>query len=319
MGSERESGHQAVLADELLDVLALESEGFYLDATYGRGGHSGAVLQRLGQTGRLFAYDKDPDACADARERFGNDPRFHIQQGSYTDMSALLNQGFAERFSGVFFDLGVSSPQLDDADRGFSFQTDGPLDMRMNPAAGISAAEWLAQADKETLADVLRRYGEERYADKIAEAIKKSRYTLQTTQQLARLIASVPGGPPSNIHPATRVFLAIRLYLNRELEDLTAALVSAMHLLKVGGRLVVISFHSLEDRIAKGFVQRFAVPNSPPKAVPLAADSSEVFLKKIGRLVRPSAREIELNPRARSARLRCVEKIKSSHPSENKG
>ena len=300
--------HQAVLTDELMEGLNIDPGGFYIDATYGRGGHSRALLQRLNKHGRLFAFDKDPEACEHAQRYFGHDPRFQILQGAFTKMNELYGKGLSGEFKGIYFDLGVSSPQLNDYRRGFSFQHDGPLDMRMDPTTGITAAEWLARTDQKEIARIIRQYGEEPHAAKIASAIKSS-HSLQTTRQLANLVASVVG-PSTTTHPSTRTFLALRLYLNGELEDLPLALEFSLYLLKLGGRLAVISFHSLEDRIAKSFIHHASTPYRSLKRSPLPDDESKIFLKKIGKLIRPGKEEIERNPRARSARLRIAESIR---------
>ena len=302
--------HQAVLTNELLQYAILDCSGTYLDATYGRGGHSEKILQQLDEQGKLFAFDKDPEACTHAKHRFGDDTRFQIVQGSYTNMNTLVRQGMNESFSGILFDLGLSSPQLEDPKRGFSFQHDGPLDMRMDSSTGISAAEWLASATVDEIRNVLLEHGEERNALKIAKAIKMSSHSIETTRQLAQLVASV-SGMSSSRHPATRTFLAIRTYINNEKEDLSAGLTLALRLLKVGGRLAVISFHSLEDRVVKRFIRQMSTPHKAAKNLPLADDYSQVVLKKIGKLIRPSDDEVTVNPRARSARLRVAEKIRA--------
>jgi 16S rRNA (cytosine1402-N4)-methyltransferase len=300
-----------VLLQEAVEGLALRDDGWYVDATYGRGGHSAAVLARLGAQGRLLALDKDSEAVAHGRERFAGDARFAIQHAGFEDLAAVVAPWLAgHALAGVLLDLGVSSPQLDVAERGFSFAHDGPLDMRMNTAAGPTAAEWLATASQRELADVLFHYGEEPRARQIAAAIVRSRDAapLTTTKQLADLIAAHAGRQSGRIHPATRAFQAIRIAVNDELGALERALAQSLDLLAAGGRLVVISFHSLEDRIVKRFMAREArgdeayagLPDIPPHARPR--------LKLIGRLVRPTAEEVERNPRSRSARLRVAER-----------
>jgi 16S rRNA (cytosine1402-N4)-methyltransferase len=300
-----------VLLQEALEGLSLRDDGWYVDATYGRGGHSAEMLARLGPQGRLLALDKDPEAVADARRRFGGDPRFAVEHAGFEDLRAVAAAKLSGApLAGVLFDLGVSSPQLDEPARGFSFAHDGPLDMRMNTDRGPTAAEWLAGVGERELADVLFRYGEEPRARKIAAAIVRARATapLATTRELAVLVAAHAGRQTGRIHPATRTFQAIRIAINDELGALERGLTQALELLGEGGRLVVISFHSLEDRIVKRFMAREArgdeayagLPNVPPHARPRLA--------LVGKLVRPQAAEVARNPRARSARLRVAER-----------
>jgi 16S rRNA (cytosine1402-N4)-methyltransferase len=302
-----------VLLQEALEGLSLRDDGWYVDATYGRGGHSAELLARLGPQGRLLALDKDAEAVADARERFGDDPRFRIEHAGFEHLAAVAGPWLdGRRAAGILFDLGVSSPQLDLPERGFSFAQDGPLDMRMNRAQGPTAAEWLAGVPQQELTDVLFRYGEEPRARQIAAAIVRARATapLTSTHELANLVAAHAGRQPgrTRIHPATRTFQAIRIALNDELGALEHGLAASVELLAARGRLAVISFHSLEDRIVKRFMAREArgdeayagLPNIPPHARPR--------LKLVGKLVRPSAAELERNPRARSARLRIAER-----------
>jgi 16S rRNA (cytosine1402-N4)-methyltransferase len=300
-----------VLLQEALEGLSLRKDGWYVDATYGRGGHSAEILARLGSQGRLLALDKDAEAVADARARFGQDARVSVEHGGFEDLAAIAGPWLGGRgLAGILFDLGVSSPQLEVARRGFSFAHDGPLDMRMNAERGATAAEWLAAVPQHELADVLFRYGEEPRARQIAAAIVRARASepITTTLQLANLVAAHAGRQTGRIHPATRTFQAIRIALNDELGALERALVQAVELLAAGGRLVVISFHSLEDRIVKRFMAREArgdeayagLPNIPPHARPR--------LTLVGKLVRPGAAEVDSNPRARSARLRVAER-----------
>ena len=300
-----------MLLQEALEGLSLRDDGWYVDATYGRGGHSAAILARLGTQGRLLALDKDGDAVAHGRERFKGDARFAIRHAGFEDLAAVVTPWLAGRaLAGVLFDLGVSSPQLDVAERGFSFAHDGPLDMRMNTASGPTAAEWLATVSQRELSGVLFQYGEEPRARQIAAAIVRSRETspITSTKQLADLVAASAGYPRGRVHPATRAFQAIRIALNDELGALERALEQCVPLLATGGRLVVISFHSLEDRIVKRFMAREArgdeayagLPNVPPHARPR--------LTLVGKLVRPTAEEVERNPRSRSARLRIAER-----------
>jgi 16S rRNA (cytosine1402-N4)-methyltransferase len=300
-----------VLLREALEGLALRDDGWYVDATYGRGGHSAEILARLGSQGRLLALDKDPEAVADAAERFGRDPRFTALQCGFEDLGTVAASRLdGHALAGVLFDLGVSSPQLDIPERGFSFAHDGPLDMRMNTSHGATAAEWLASVSEPELADVLFRYGEEPNARRIAAVIVRARAVepLTTTRKLADLVAAHAGRHARRIHPATRTFQAIRIALNDELGALERGLAAALALLTARGRLVVISFHSLEDRIVKRFMAREArgdeayagLPDIPPHARPR--------LTLVGKLVRPAAAEVERNPRARSARLRVAER-----------
>lgn len=298
-----------MLVGEALDGLALLDDGWYVDATYGRGGHSAEILARLGAQGRLLALDKDPEAVADGRRRFSTDSRFTIRHAGFEDLGAAVGDELgARKLAGVLFDLGVSSPQLEESRRGFSFAHDGPLDMRMNTSSGQTAAEWLRDVGQADLIDVLRRYGEEPRARQIAAAIVRARaqVPIATTRQLADLVAAHAGRQKTRTHPATRVFQAIRIAINSELAALERGLAQSVALLGDGGRLVVISFHSLEDRIVKRFMQREArgdeayagLPNIPPHARPRLA--------LVGRLVRPSAQEVARNPRSRSARLRVA-------------
>jgi len=292
--------HRPVMLDEAVAGLAVRDGGVYVDATFGRGGHSGAILEKLSAQGRLHGFDQDPQAVAHARERYAGDERFTIHHHNFAELARVAEEaGIAGRIDGILMDLGVSSPQLDDAARGFSFGKDGPLDMRMNPQAGEPAAEWLAQAKEEEIADVLWQYGEERNSRRIARRIVESRGVepLITTAQLAALIASVPGPRSRHIHPATRSFQAIRIHINRELDVLADALRQAVSVLAPGGRLVVISFHSLEDRIVKRFMRDEARKDAPT-------------LKLHGKQF-PSEQESRDNPRARSAVLRIAERLPS--------
>lgn len=304
--------HQPVLCVEVIAGLAIEPNGYYIDATFGRGGHSALILASLGPEGRLLAIDQDPSAIAAAQfQPFLNDARFTIESASFTELTELvMERDWMGKVSGVLMDLGVSSPQLDDPARGFSFRQAGPLDMRMNPNRGISAADWLNKAGETEIAQVLREYGEENFSRRIARAIINIRQEkpLTTTVELANLIvAAVPFHEP-NKHPATRSFQAIRIFINQELTALSTALKQCLPILKVGGRLAVISFHSLEDRIVKQFMQAQARGDAPDK-LPLRDSQIVRRLRLVSRLIRPTAAEIELNPRARSARLRIAEKI----------
>ena len=304
--------HQPVMSTEVLSGLAIVADGYYIDCTFGRGGHSAQILQNLGPKGRLMAIDQDPSAIRVAQSApFINEPRFIIKFASFKNLLNLVKeQGWIGQVNGVLMDLGVSSPQLDNPARGFSFRLEGPLDMRMNPQVGQSAATWLNQAEADEIAQVLREYGEERFSRRIAHAIVNARQVkpLTTTIQLADIITSAVPFREPNKHPATRSFQAIRIFVNQELEVLSEALNQCLELLKVGGRLVVISFHSLEDRIVKHFMQQHAQGDVPIK-IPLRDHQIIRRLRIVSRLIRPSLTEIDINPRARSARLRIAEKL----------
>lgn len=300
--------HLPVMWTQVMDGLRVLKDGKYLDGTFGRGGHARGVLDRLGPAGRLLLMDKDPEAIASAAELFGGDSRVAVRQASFATL-ADWDQA-AEGLDGVLFDLGVSSPQLDVAERGFSFRNDGPLDMRMDPTSGQSAAEWLARANAHDIADVLWTYGEEKLSRKIAAAIVMDRETTPFTRtaQLAEMIARVVGRGDNKIHPATRSFQAIRIYINRELDDLERGLDAAYSQLKPGGRLAVISFHSLEDRIVKRFIASHAKAPAGNRRMP----APEVFtptLRDIGGAQHADEAEIAINPRSRSAVLRVAEKM----------
>ncbi len=303
-----------VLLEAAVDALRVRKDGIYIDATYGRGGHSRAILDRLGAAGRLIGLDQDPTAIAHAEQAHRGDERVVMAQRNFSELSSLIHSmGLDHQIDGLLIDLGVSSPQLDDAGRGFSFRTDGPLDMRMNPDTGISAAEWLAHVDQATLTRVIRDFGEERYAGRIARAIIEAQQhsPLVRTQQLAEVIEQAM--PPaarnaSAIHPATRTFQAIRIALNHELDVLEQVLEDGIDMLAPAGRLVVISFHSLEDRLVKQAIHRAAVPPPASRRSPVAVKFSPQ-LKKIGKLVRPDDAECARNPRARSSKMRVAEKL----------
>jgi 16S rRNA (cytosine1402-N4)-methyltransferase len=292
----------------VMDGLHVQADGCYLDGTFGRGGHAGGILGQLNAEGRLLVMDKDPEAIAYARAKFGTDPRVAIWHGSFTEMRQwpAAQQGL----DGVLFDLGVSSPQLDVAERGFSFRQDGPLDMRMDSSRGVSAAEWLAQASEKDIADVLWLYGEEKLSRKIARTLvaKRTDSPFTRTAQLAECIAGIVGRGDGKIHPATRSFQGIRIYINRELADLEAGLQAAHDLLKPGGRLAVISFHSLEDRIVKQFIAAHSKAPAGNRRMPAAA-AFTASLHAISGAQKANAEELAENPRARSAVLRVAEKL----------
>ena len=304
--------HVSVLHDEVIVAMAVRPDGHYVDATYGRGGHASSILAGLDARGRLVVMDRDPQAIADACKKMGNDARVTIVHDDYTALPQLIAASAMDRFDGVLLDLGVSSPQLDDAGRGFSFQQSGPLDMRMDPARGQSAAEWLALADDTEIARVLWEYGEERHSRRIARRIVERRKTaaLKTTTELAQLIADAVPRTKHNRHPATRSFQAIRIHINQELTQLSRLLDAIFGILKIGGRLLVISFHSLEDRLVKRFLRMHSTPPKLPRGLPLPADqiNSEIRLKTLGKAIRASAAELATNPRARSAVLRVAER-----------
>jgi 16S rRNA (cytosine1402-N4)-methyltransferase len=297
--------HEPVLLTEALDALAVRPDGLYVDGTFGRGGHSRAILERLGPTGSLIALDRDPDAERAAQAV--RDPRFTFVRSAFSALGTALAE---RRANGMLFDLGVSSPQLEDAARGFSFRRDGPLDMRMDPQAGESAAQWLARAEEQQIREVIRDYGEERFAKQIAAAIvaARSREPLVRTAQLADLVAKAVRTREPGQDPATRTFQALRIHVNRELEEVSLMLPQALAALGEGGRLVVISFHSLEDRIVKRFLQSLSRPDVPPRLPLRAAEMPQPALRIVGRAVRASAEETRRNPRARSAILRVAER-----------
>ena len=302
--------HRAVLLEQAVDGLKVRGDGCYVDCTFGRGGHSRAILARLGGAGRLLALDRDPQAVAAGGEI--DDRRFRILHGRFSRLAALAAGAGVTAADGILLDLGMSSPQLDDPARGFSFRFDAPLDMRMDPGAGITAAEWLARAPEREIREVISNHGEERFAKSIAAAIvaARARGPVGTTRELAALVAkAVPAREPQQ-DPATRTFQAIRIHLNQELEELSLALPQCMELLRPGGRLVVISFHSLEDRIVKRFLRDNARADRLPPRLPLRArELPRPPLRLIGRAVRPSAAEVAANPRARSAVMRIAGKL----------
>ncbi|HET9114202.1 MAG TPA: 16S rRNA (cytosine(1402)-N(4))-methyltransferase RsmH [Burkholderiales bacterium] len=300
--------HETVLLEQAVAALKVKPDGTYVDATFGRGGHSRRILEQLGERGRLLGFDKDPAAIAAGAD--WNDRRFELVHSGFEHVAAELAEREIMQVDGVLMDLGVSSPQLDDAQRGFSFRFDAPLDMRMDSTCGQTAAEWLAKVDEDELKKVISQYGEERYARAIARAIVAQRIIapIATTKQLAQLVASVVPFREFGQNPATRTFQAIRIYLNRELEELSLALPRCAQLLASGGRLVVISFHSLEDRIVKRFMREQSNPPPLPRHLPIrASDIPQPKMKRIGGAVYPDASEIALNPRARSAVMRVLE------------
>jgi 16S rRNA (cytosine1402-N4)-methyltransferase len=304
--------HEPVLRKEALEGLAVREDGQYLDGTYGRGGHANSILRGLGPDGRMLVIDRDPVAVAEARTQMGGDPRVRVMQGNFADMQALSKEaGLESSYQGILLDLGVSSPQLDEPERGFSFRADGPLDMRMDPDSGQSAADWINSASAAAIADVIRRYGEERFARRIAAAIVTAREEapLVTTARLAEIVArAVPGREPGK-NPATRTFQAIRIHINEELSSITRGLEQAVPMLAPGGRLCVISFHSLEDRIVKRFVRRESLEDEVWRGLPDMPDSARPALRRLGGAIKPGEEETGANPRARSAVLRVAERL----------
>ncbi len=304
--------HRPVLLEESLDALAIKPGGLYLDGTFGRGGHSRAILRCLGPDGRLFGIDRDPDAVSAGRELEQQDGRFSMTYAAFSEMEKVAeHHGMAGRLDGVLLDLGVSSPQLDDAARGFSFLGDGPLDMRMDPQSGESAAEWLAGASEEEIVRVLRIYGEERFARRIARAVlaAQSEAPLLTTGRLARVVDAAVPVKERGKHPATRTFQALRIHLNRELGEIEDCLAGVCDLLATGGRLVVISFHSLEDRIVKRFIRDQSRGEVVPRGVPVTEDQMRRRMRALGKPVRPSFAEVAGNVRSRSAIMRVAERL----------
>jgi len=300
--------HRAVLLEEAITALAVRADGAYVDATFGRGGHSRAILARLGPTGRLIALDRDPEAVAAARAI--SDRRFSIVHAPFSALASVLEDAQVPSIDGLLADLGVSSPQLEDAARGFSFRADGPLDMRMDPTRGESAADWLARASAAQIREAIEEYGEERFAKQVAAAIvaARARAPLVRTQQLAELVAAAVRTREAGQNPATRTFQALRILVNRELEEVSLMLPQAVARLAPGGRLAVLSFHSLEDRIVKRFVRSLAQPRLPRELPLRASEMPQAALKIIGRAQRPAAPEIAANPRSRSAVLRVAER-----------
>ncbi len=310
--------HQTVLLDEaVVSVLGAHAAvpgqaGVYIDATFGRGGHTRHLLARLGADARVLGFDKDPQAIAAGEALAAEDARFAIVHESFADILAILRErNLLGAVDGVLADLGVSSPQLDDAARGFSFMNDGPLDMRMDSSRGQSAAEWIAGVAEDELARVLFEFGEERHSRRIARAIVKARAEkpITRTRELAEIVAAAHPAWEKHKHPATRAFQAIRIAINNELGDIQQFLRDALAVLKPGGRLAVISFHSLEDRMVKQFFQKEAKGDDFPPGLPVTVDMLKPRLRIIGKAIDPSAAEIDANPRARSARLRVAEKI----------
>ncbi|AVQ87392.1 16S rRNA (cytosine(1402)-N(4))-methyltransferase [Plesiomonas shigelloides] len=307
-----QTSHITVLLHEAVDGLAIRPDGIYIDGTFGRGGHSRLILSQLGPQGRLIAIDRDPQAIAEAATI--DDPRFQIVHGPFSNVQQYVEElGLTGKIDGFLLDLGVSSPQLDDAERGFSFMRDGPLDMRMDPSSGFSAAEWLQKAEAEDIAWVLKTFGEERFAKRIARAIveRNQGEPMTRTRELAELVAAASPVKEKHKHPATRTFQAIRIYINSELEEIERALDASLTILAPGGRLSVISFHSLEDRIVKRFIRRQSKGPEIPDGLPLteAQLAGGKKMLTIGKAIKPSEEEIEQNARSRSSVLRVAERM----------
>lgn len=308
--------HITVLLHEAVDALEIKPDGIYVDGTFGYGGHSRLILERLGKDGRLIAFDKDLSAVT--KGRVIKDAGFHIVHSRFSRIQEELQKLGVSRVDGVLLDLGVSSPQLEDASRGFSFRLNGPLDMRMDTSQGQTATEWIASVSEAQLGEVIKNYGEERFAKRIARAVvaTRSRQPIVTTLQLAEIVATAVRSRKQNQNPATRTFQAIRIYLNQELEELSLSLPQCVELLNPGGRLVIISFHSLEDRIVKRFMRAAANPDPLPRRLPIRNKEMQNFspqkLRLVGKAVRPRENEVAINPRARSAVMRVAERVKPS-------
>lgn len=308
--------HQTVMLKEAVEGLNIDPNGIYIDATYGRGGHSRDILKQLNLAGKLLVMDKDPQALNNARDLAKNDPRVLVFAGSFKNIKGFCNEAkVLGKVNGILFDLGVSSPQLDEAARGFSFMREGDLDMRMDPTSGISAAEWLNVAKAADIAKVLKEYGEERFSTRIANAIVayREKAPIKTTTQLVEIISQAIPFKDKHKHPATRSFQALRIYINQELEDLSQTLEDVFEVLADNGRLVVISFHSLEDRIVKQYIAKGAKGDDFPHLLPVKHAELKPKFLKIGKPIKPTDAEIEQNARARSAIMRIAEKIGSVH------
>ncbi|MFT5719953.1 MAG: 16S rRNA (cytosine1402-N4)-methyltransferase [Motiliproteus sp.] len=304
--------HKSVLLDEAVELLITDPSGSYVDGTFGRGGHSRVILSALDAGGLLLGFDKDPQAIAVAEQLQQQDARFKSIHGSFAELQRELEQrGLMGKLDGILLDLGVSSPQLDDPERGFSFMNDGPLDMRMNTDAGESAAQWIARAPEKEIADVMYLYGEERFSRRIAKAIvaERQKEPITTTARLAEIVKVANPKWEKGKNPATRAFQGIRIFVNSELDDLTACLEQALEGLSVGGRLVVISFHSLEDRIVKRFIRKHVLGDEMPLGLPIPQSELNQRLKAIGKARKASDEEVQANVRSRSAIMRIAEKL----------
>ena len=309
--SNAEYQHITVLLNEAVDALAVREDGIYVDGTFGRGGHSRLILSRLGSQGRLIVFDKDPQAIEAAQKLAEQDGRVTVVHDGFSSFQTTLDKLDIEEIDGALFDLGISSPQIDDGARGFSFRFDAPLDMRMDPTRGMSAAEWIATASEQDLHEVIKNYGEERFSRQIARAIvaQRTESPIDTTRKLAQLVAQNVRTRERGQDPATRTFQAVRIFINRELEEVEAVLPQVIGRLKQGGRLAVIAFHSLEDRIVKQFVKKYSQhPPLPRWAAVKEADLPLPPLKAVGKAIKPGVEETAFNPRARSAVLRVAER-----------
>ena len=307
-----DSQHITVLLNEAVEALVTDTSGFYVDGTFGRGGHSGLILQSLSSEGHLLGIDKDLAAIATANARFGDDSRFAIAHGSFAELANLVAaRGLSGKVTGVLLDLGVSSPQLDEAERGFSFMQDGPLDMRMDQTRGQSAADWVNTASEDDITWVLKEYGEERFAKRMARAViaERQKQPFTRTKHLAEVIKEANPAWEKGKHPATRAFQAIRIQVNNELGDLDSVLEQALEVLAPGGRLVVISFHSLEDRVVKRFIRRQEQGDPIPKGLPVRDDQLNKRMRSLGKALKASDDEVNANVRSRSAVMRVAEKL----------
>jgi 16S rRNA (cytosine1402-N4)-methyltransferase len=304
--------HTTVLLKEAIDALIIDADGFYVDGTFGRGGHSSRLLDKLSRNGSILAIDKDPAAIASGYNNLSDDVRLKLVHGSFSNITNFVcNEDGMGKVSGVLLDLGVSSPQIDESERGFSFLRDGPLDMRMDTTRGQSAADWINSADESEISTVLKDYGEERFARRMATAVvqERAKAPIISTVRLASVLAAAHPSWERGKHPATKAFQAIRIFLNRELEDLDALLNQIIDVLRVGGRLVVISFHSLEDRRVKRFIRDQERGIKLPKNLPIQDIDRGIRLRKVGKVIKPSGLEIERNIRSRSAVMRVAERV----------
>jgi 16S rRNA (cytosine1402-N4)-methyltransferase len=309
---EQRSHHESVLLEEAISGLAIVSDGVYVDATFGRGGHSDAILSKLGEKGRLVVFDRDPDAIEVANKLAAADSRVEVVRSAFSELGSVIETlGLHGKVNGVLFDLGVSSPQLDNPDRGFSFMRSGPLDMRMDPDQGVSAQQWINSAREKDIADVIYKYGEERHSRRMARKIVEERTEspITDTGRLAEIIKHANPAWERDKHPATRAFQGIRIFINNEFGEIESGIAQALGCLKIEGRLVVISFHSLEDRIVKKFISRQTKGDNFPRDLPVMSSELSPTLKSIGKAAKAKPQEVSANPRARSAVLRVAEKI----------
>lgn len=309
---EQRSPHESVLLTEAISGLAIARDGVYIDATFGRGGHSEAILSDLGEAGRLVVFDRDPEAIEAANNLAATDSRVEVVRSAFSDLESVIDSmGLHGNINGVLFDLGVSSPQLDNPDRGFSFMRSGPLDMRMDPDEGVSAQQWINSASEKEIADVIYKYGEERHSRRMARKIVEERTEapIVDTGRLAEIIKHANPAWERDKHPATRAFQGIRIFINNEFGEIESGIAQALSCLRIEGRLVVISFHSLEDRIVKKFISQQAKGDNFPRDLPVMNSELSPTLKPIGKAAKPKPQEVAANPRARSAVLRVAEKI----------